>query len=75
MSLNQIEAIRKTKGLTREDLGKAIEKSPLTIWRYENSKSAITDTALRRIAKVLNVRVGDLLDDDATAPTPAVPHA
>jgi transcriptional regulator with XRE-family HTH domain len=68
MGFNRIEEIRVSKGLSRKALAETIQKSPLTIWRYENDKSAITDTVLRQIARALDVRMADLIADEEEVP-------
>lgn len=62
----RIKAIRKSKGMSQTALSKASNVSRATIWKLETGADEVTtSTTLLRIAKALDVPVGDLfLDQD-----------
>jgi transcriptional regulator with XRE-family HTH domain len=59
--MNRIREMREAQSKTRDDLGKAIQKSALTIWRYEEGKSDIPLSSLEKMAAALGVPLEALL--------------
>lgn len=57
----RINYVRRKKGLSQKDLGKAVEVEDKTIKRYENNKSNIPIDMLKKIAEVLDVSSDYLL--------------
>ena len=60
-----IKMFREKKGLTQKQLGEKISVTAVTITRYENENRRPNVKTLTEIAKVLNVDINDLLDDEA----------
>jgi transcriptional regulator with XRE-family HTH domain len=56
----QLTAIRKSRGLTQESLGKLVGITKLQIHRYERGTSQPTLDALKRIALSLNISIDEL---------------
>ena len=66
--LMNMEAIRKSRGLTQEDLaGLAGVRQP-TIARIENGSDSVTLRTLKEIARALEVTLADLFDEGRAAP-------
>ena len=57
----RIDYVRRKKGLSQKDLGKAVDVEDKTIKRYENNKSNIPIDMLKKIAEVLDVSTDYLL--------------
>lgn len=65
--LSNLESIRKTKGLTRQELAKLSEINPATIQRLEQGMYNVNMVKLGTLialAKALHCKVVDLLDKD-----------
>ena len=60
---NRIRELRKIAGLTQTELGKLVGLHQTQIGNLENGGRNLTLEWARRIAKALDVRVADLLDD------------
>lgn len=56
-----IKKIRLEKGLTRQELAKALKVSDSTISRYENNKREPNMETLNKIAEILDIDILDLL--------------
>lgn len=65
--MKTIEIARKNKKLTQEELAKKIGVNRATISKYENGSISPTLGQLKRIAKELDVSVGDLSDSEGVA--------
>lgn len=61
---NRIRALRKKAGMTQAELGKLIGLHQTQVGNLENGGRNLTFEWARRIAKALNVRMVDLLDDN-----------
>ena len=57
----RIDYVRRKKGLSQKDLGKAVDVEDKTIKRYENNKANIPLDMLKKIALVLDVSTDYLL--------------
>ena len=68
----RIAEVRKAKGLTQERLAELVELEPTTVSRQETGHRAISLSTLARIAGVLGVGVGDLLDSVRPLPEPTL---
>jgi transcriptional regulator with XRE-family HTH domain len=56
-----IKELRKKKGLTQEELAKAVGVSRLTVSMWESGKASPKAEFLKKLAEVLEVNVNDLL--------------
>lgn len=65
--VNAIRAIRESQHKTRKDLAAFLNKSELTVWRYEENRSDISAFALQDMARFLGVSVLDLLTRTGSA--------
>ncbi|GMV42250.1 MAG: hypothetical protein AMXMBFR64_39660 [Myxococcales bacterium] len=61
---------RSERGWTQERLAEATEMDPVTVSRWESGQRALSLSTLARIADVLGVGLGDLLDVGRELPTP-----
>lgn len=59
-----LKMLRKSKGMTQEEFGKLINKSKLTIIRYESGETFPNLETLKEIAEKLEVPVQQLLSSD-----------
>ncbi|EPL8096244.1 helix-turn-helix domain-containing protein [Morganella morganii] len=59
----KIKKVRKTVGLSGNELGKLLGLSQQQVSRYESGTSAITIDILIRISNALNVSVNELIID------------
>src|SRR5689334_14969500 len=64
----RIRATRKAAGLTQAELAEAVGVEPESINRIENAKLNPSRDTLQKVAKVLGVKLSNLVDDDASAP-------
>jgi transcriptional regulator with XRE-family HTH domain len=64
---------RKANNLTLEDLGKRINKSKTTVWKYENGQIDIDIETLFEIAGALNVSAPFLLESSISSEELAIP--
>lgn len=60
--MNNMRELRKQKGLTMKELGKAVGVAESTISLYENGKHEPDLTTMKRIADVLEVSIDELID-------------
>lgn len=60
---NKIKEIRTEKGITREDLAKAIGTSPAIIGRYERNERTPSIDITKKIAQALDVSIDYLSGD------------
>lgn len=67
-SANRISEIRKEKGLSQEELGNLAEAHWVTISKLENGRMKLTQDWMNRLAKVLDVKPGDLLEGEFHPP-------
>lgn len=58
-----LKMLRKAKNLKQTEVGKIINKKPLTIGRYENGTIAPSFAVLEELAKIYDVSVNDILTD------------
>ena len=56
-----LKMLRKSKGMTQEEFGKSINKTLLTISRYENGAIFPTNKTLKEICKVFNIEPIEIL--------------
>lgn len=56
-----LKMLRKSKGMTQEEFGKLINKTLLTVSRYENGTIFPTQNTLKEIAEKLEVPIHQLL--------------
>ena len=61
---------RQARGWTQERLAEAVDIEPVTLSRWETGSRALSLSTLARIAEVLEVGLGDLLDIDREVPEP-----
>ncbi|MGM9577842.1 MAG: helix-turn-helix domain-containing protein [Evtepia sp.] len=61
---DRIRQQRKIKGMTQEELAKAVNLSTMSIRRYEGGERIISEDTLRAIASALEVSVAYLLGQD-----------
>jgi transcriptional regulator with XRE-family HTH domain len=59
----KLEALRRAKGLTREDMAEKIEVSSIYYSYIEQGRRGVSVPGLLKIAKVLGVKPSQLLDD------------
>lgn len=67
----RIKQLRKEKGYTQEQLGRAVDVSQQAINSYENSETQPDFSVLIRLADFFNVTVDYLLDHEARNTLPA----
>lgn len=61
----KIKAARIAKGMTQEELGKALGLQKSAIAKYENGRVInIKRSTLQQISKILNIRPAELIDDE-----------
>ena len=56
-----LKILRKSKGVTQEEFGKLINKSKLTIIRYENGETFPSFETLKEICNFFNIEVADIV--------------
>jgi transcriptional regulator with XRE-family HTH domain len=61
--MNRLRKIRKLKGFTQYELGKAIGKYQSRIWQWENGFYVPKEHEKQALARVLNVDVNDIFPD------------
>ena len=71
MQIERIRALRKQKGLTQEELAKAIGVQRAVISKYETGIVDISVSQLEKIADVLGVTVDYLLGGETKTPAEA----
>lgn len=59
----KIKELRKEKKLTQSQLAKLINKSTITIRKWENGERTPNIATIKQIASVLNVNINDLISD------------
>jgi len=66
MNINKrIKEIRELKGMTSKDVVSAIEDMSISSYsRIENSRIEPSVTTLRKVAKALDVRISELVEED-----------
>lgn len=67
--MNKLRTLRKDRGLTQSELGKALGVSPSTIGMYEQGRREPDKDALLAIANFFNVSTDYLLGNDTPAST------
>jgi transcriptional regulator with XRE-family HTH domain len=70
---SRIRRARTDRGMSQQDLAVAVGIEPETISRTETGASAMSLASLARVAKALEVSLGDLLDADRALPEPETP--
>jgi transcriptional regulator with XRE-family HTH domain len=60
----RLREIRKQKGLTQRQIADKLKMSSTYLCNLENGKENVSLTTLRRLAKVLKVRVAELVEDE-----------
>jgi len=65
---NRLEFWRKERGLSRRALGDLAKCHPLTIEKLERGKMSLTDEWLARLAPILGVAKGEILEDSNAIP-------
>lgn len=68
--MNKLRTLRKDRGLTQYELGKALGVSPSTIGMYEQGRREPDKDALLAIANFFNVTTDYLLGNDTPASNP-----
>ena len=68
--MNKLRTLRKDRGLTQSELGKALGVSPSTIGMYEQGRREPDKDALLAIANFFNVTTDYLLGNDTPASNP-----
>jgi transcriptional regulator with XRE-family HTH domain len=63
---NNIREIRKTKGITQEELAEALDLSVMTVSRIENGNTAINVLVLIQLTKILDTCIDQILNLDTT---------
>ena len=56
-----LKMLRKSKGVTQEEFGKLINKSKLTIIRYENGETFPSFETLKEICNFFNIEIADIV--------------
>ncbi len=64
----RVAKARTDRGFTQERLAEAVGIEPVTLSRWETGQRAVSVSTLARIAEVLQVGLGDLLDVSRTLP-------
>ena len=64
----KVKYLRERKGLTQEELAKLTNVSQVSIHAYESGKAKPFKNTAIQLAKVLNVKVDDLMDDERSIP-------
>lgn len=59
----RLHELRESRGLSLEDVGRAVHRSRKTIWDYEQGKISISLNILKAILEIYGVNVGKFLDD------------
>ena len=67
--MNKLRTLRRDRGLTQSELGKALGVSPSTIGMYEQGRREPDKDALLAIANFFNVSTDYLLGNDTPAPS------
>ena len=65
--MNRFRELRKSKGLTQEDLGKILNVQKSTISRYEKGLIFPSPDVLKLMANYFNVSTDYLLDEEVTS--------
>lgn len=63
---SKVEYLRKKKGLTQDELAKLTNVSQVAIHAYEKGKAVPFKNTQIQLAKVLGVKVSDLMNDERT---------
>ena len=66
----RVAEVRKAQGWTQERLSEAVGLQAISLSRLENGARALSLSTLARIADVLEVGLGDLLDVERPMPAP-----
>jgi transcriptional regulator with XRE-family HTH domain len=66
----RVARARRDRGWTQERLAEAIGIEAVTMSRWETGDRALSISTLADVARVLGVRLGDLLDADRPLPAP-----
>ena len=66
----RVAKARTDRGFTQERLAEAVGIEPVTLSRWETGQRAVSVSTLARIAEVLQVGLGDLLDVQRELPQP-----
>ena len=58
-----LKMLRKSKGMTQEEFGKLINKTLLTVSRYESGTIFPTQNTLKEICRVFNITIPQIITD------------
>lgn len=58
-----IRAAREQIGISQAELARRIGVGPVTMWKYESGRLAVTSIRLRSIATALNVTIDSLMPE------------
>lgn len=61
--MEKIKEIRERKGIARKELAKAIGVTDDYLYRVESGRAGLTVKRLKEIAKVLDVKASELIED------------
>lgn len=62
---NRIKTLRKLKKITQKELAEKINKSEITIRKYESGDITISIDTLKEISRALDVKLSDILISDS----------
>jgi transcriptional regulator with XRE-family HTH domain len=63
--MNRLKQLREARGLTQRELARRAGLNPLTVARLEDGKGDLTPPTAERLARVLGVKIADLVDSPA----------
>lgn len=66
----RLASARRARGYTQEALAEALGIEPVTLSRLETGDRAVSLSTLGRVAEVLHVALGDLVDESQPLPEP-----
>ena len=66
----RIRVMRKSRGMTQEDLARSIEQSPSSITMYETGRREPDLETLEALADVFNVTLGSIITGETRIETP-----
>lgn len=72
---SRIREVRTAAGLRQRDLAEQVGISPSQLSNIEKGRRSVQTMTLRKIAIVMNIRVGDLFDDTLVGPSNAAEGA
>lgn len=71
--MNKLKELRKTKGVTQEDIAKYLGVSTVTIFNYERGASGMSEDTLIKLAHFFNCSVDELLGVKRVFPSNVYP--